>query len=243
MKINSEITDIDVNLWDYHQTKDNIDVFNGAEYRLDFVINKLVRLLTNKRARVLDIGLGSGYLLKKLEKIGFETYGLDISRVNIKRLKKILTNTHLELGNINKMPFKNEYFDAIVASEILEHLDDKDLTKALKEISRCLRKNGVFVVTVPADENLRDLEIFCPYCKKTFHRYGHKQSFSKTRLNLLFKNNFNDFKIIKFLEIDKNAGLYLRFKHKIKMKLVNLPLPYFESFIGRYMVYGFKTNK
>ena len=73
----------------------------------------------NKKRRskksFLEAGCGSGGNLWMLSKEGFKTYGLDFSKESIKILKKILIKrklkANLKVGNMSKMPFKNNLFD------------------------------------------------------------------------------------------------------------------------------------
>ena len=52
------------------------------------------------------------------------------------------------LGNSYKLPFKDDEFDLIVCSEVLEHLHEYN--DALKEIKRVLKPRGYFLASVPA---------------------------------------------------------------------------------------------
>jgi ubiquinone/menaquinone biosynthesis C-methylase UbiE len=61
-------------------------------------------------------------------------------------IKCVLTN--VELG----LPFKNNSFDCIIASELLEHLNQPKTF--FKEVARVLRKRGVLVLTTPNFDNL-----------------------------------------------------------------------------------------
>jgi SAM-dependent methyltransferase len=51
-------------------------------------------------------------------------------------------------GDATALPFHDACFDAVIASEVLEHVPDD--TKALAELRRVLRSGGVLAVTVPA---------------------------------------------------------------------------------------------
>ena len=75
------------------------------------------------------------------------------------------------------MPFSDGNFDFVVASEVLEHLNDDQLESGIKEIIRALCHDGWFLGTVPYCENLLLNQAICPKCGETFHRWGHKRSF------------------------------------------------------------------
>lgn len=100
--------------------------------------------------KILDAGCGDGFYLHLLSNLGkFELVGLDSEPRALKSATKNLKGRRVKLieGNILKMPFKNNSFDKIVCSEVLEHLQD-DLT-SLKELKRVLRPGGVLMITVP----------------------------------------------------------------------------------------------
>ena len=61
-------------------------------------------------------------------------------------------NVDLQIDISNMDKINNEEFDILIASDVLEHVyDDK---RAIREIYRILKKNGVAVITVPQPDNL-----------------------------------------------------------------------------------------
>ncbi len=70
----------------------------------------------------------------------------------------------------------------VVMSEVLEHLEDDVLSATLAEVRRVLVECGIFIGTVPANENLRLNAVVCPCCNETFHRWGHVRTFSEASL-------------------------------------------------------------
>lgn len=106
--------------------------------------------------KILDVGCGRGLVFMALDlikkrKIKFEYYGIDL---NSKFLKSIKTKAILSIGSVTKMPYKNNFFDLIVASQVLEHLTEKDLSLALKEIRRVLKSKGLFYLETPNPKSL-----------------------------------------------------------------------------------------
>src|SRR3989344_2109518 len=101
-----------------------------------------------KDSKIIDIGCSGGLLLAELKSKGYNNvYGLDISKQAIEICKKSgLKNTFV--GNALKTDFEDESFDVIIASDVLEHLNDDK--KALSEWNRILRKNGKIILFVPA---------------------------------------------------------------------------------------------
>ncbi|GBE17276.1 glycine/sarcosine/dimethylglycine N-methyltransferase [bacterium BMS3Abin15] len=184
----------DAVLWDYHQTE-NVAHLIPAYIRQDMLYRKVAKRIDG--GKVIEIGFGDGYLLSKLSN-KYECYGADISDKNIEKTKKILKEkASLSLvGTDGRLPFEDNYFDAFIASEVLEHMSDEELQKTIYEVQRVLMPGGYAFVTVPAEENLKNNECFCPNCKSRFHKWGHKQRWDKE----IIKKTFNNFKIIDISE-------------------------------------------
>ncbi|MEW6108616.1 MAG: methyltransferase domain-containing protein [Nitrospirota bacterium] len=142
-----------------------------------------------KIGKVLDIGIGDGYLLEKLG-CHFELYGIDISALNIQKTQAIFTEkkivAHLKEGCVDGIPFPDNMFDFVIASDVIEHVDDETLLRGIKEIYRVLKTGGYFIGTVPANENLHDNTVYCPNCHNTFHRWGHQQTFDVKKIKSIF---------------------------------------------------------
>lgn len=102
-----------------------------------------------KEMRVLDAGCGTGRLLMKIKDHGIfaQVYGLDIAINRIKVCKEKVPMVSLLLGDVEEMPFKGEYFDAVYLTEVIEHVHNP--LKLLAEIHRVLKRKGIIIVTVP----------------------------------------------------------------------------------------------
>lgn len=97
------------------------------------------------RLKILDIGCAFGYFLKKCDQEGWQTFGLDISAYAIERAAQE-TKAELRVFDITKerLPFPDNYFDAIVAFDIVEHLAEQKIFFA--ESRRTLKPAGIFLV-------------------------------------------------------------------------------------------------
>lgn len=113
------------------------------------IFNSLIRILGEiKGKRILEIGFGTGDILLSLAKRKADCYGIEIAGSAIDYLKSIsLCKLHLFKRKDNRLPFKSDFFDIIVCSHVLEHLEDDK--RELGEISRVLRMNGLAVLGVP----------------------------------------------------------------------------------------------
>ena len=100
-----------------------------------------------KPKTVLDVGCGEGFTLERLHKknIGENLVGIDFLKRAIEIGKKERPHLDLRQGNIYKIPFKDNSFDLVICSEVLEHVDDPE--KGLKELVRVTKKN--LLLSVP----------------------------------------------------------------------------------------------
>lgn len=171
-------------IWDYYQNEQK-EVFYGNTARLSFLA-KMV-----SRQKVLNIGVGNGAFEELALKNGADVFTLDPSEDAIEKIRlRLNLDEKAKVGYCQDIPFPDEHFDAVIISEVLEHLDETTLLKTLNEIFRVLKDRGRLIGTVPSNENLDTQRIVCPECGTKFHRWGHVQSFSLKRLNILLRQYF-----------------------------------------------------
>ncbi|MBE9502509.1 MAG: methyltransferase domain-containing protein [Chloroflexi bacterium] len=91
-------------------------------------------------ARILDIGCGAAYQCSLLKSRGYNIVCTDVANG--------VTYTNLDvLSDCSHLPSKDNCFDVVYSSHLLEHAQDK--TKALHEMMRVLDPNGNIYVIVP----------------------------------------------------------------------------------------------
>lgn len=119
------------------------------------ILRYLSRLEINS---LLDVGGGEGYhafLAKKL--LGLEIKMADLSEEACKRSKEIFSISSVA-ADVQKLPFRDDEFDAVLCSETLEHVTS--YKKALDELLRVSRR--VLLITVPLssrkkiEKNIKD---------------------------------------------------------------------------------------
>ena len=108
----------------------------------------LARVDLQKGSKILDLGCGTGALLKILEDRfpSSELTGIDLTEEMLAVAKqKLSDNVELLLGSASNLPFDSESFDWVIMSNVIGHLADKKT--ALKEIHRVLKNPGKIVIT------------------------------------------------------------------------------------------------
>lgn len=96
---------------------------------------------------VLDFGCGSGYMTIEIAKLAKKAYGIDINEYIEKINIPPILQGRLEYIRVSgeKLPFQDNFFDTILASEILPMIPDPE--KFLAEIRRVLKPNGRLVIS------------------------------------------------------------------------------------------------
>ena len=109
-------------------------------------------------SKVLDVGCGEGRhifgILNEFEDV--HCYGLDQDILSLDKCKEGLeffkeldsNDTIFMQGSVYQLPFEKNFFDLIICSEVLEHLDDYHA--AIDEIHRVLKPQGKFLPSVPS---------------------------------------------------------------------------------------------
>ena len=94
-------------------------------------INEIISLIPNCVNSVLDVGCGDGCIINRLHNAGYESYGIDISSKALSYVK-----CWKKQMSCNNLHFKDNSFDLIISSEIIEHLEDTVFMETLEEMER-----------------------------------------------------------------------------------------------------------
>ncbi|MBM3435591.1 MAG: methyltransferase domain-containing protein [Bacteroidetes bacterium] len=123
---------------------------------------------------VLDIGCGNGNISYQLAKSGFMVTGMDISENAIAEAKRSYQLPNLEFLAVRAEDigtFRDTKFDALICSEVIEHLTEPEKLTLL--FSKYLNPGGIVAVTVPNGFGPREVII-----TKPFQRMIRKQGFA-----------------------------------------------------------------
>lgn len=112
------------------------------------LIKNLKKYLT-PNSLILDAGCGTGGTFSYLKKAGFRNItSVDNSEIALKFCKKRGV-PNLRLASVNKLPFKNNTFDAVICMDVLYHQGVYP-QKAVGEFYRVLKKGGLLYIQEPA---------------------------------------------------------------------------------------------
>ena len=108
-----------------------------------------------KNSKILEIGAGSSPHVKYVEHLFDKYYFLENSKFAINFLKKKFNKQKrfkFNVYNGKKIPFKNNYFDRVIISHVLEHIDEPEVF--LEEMMLKIKKKGILSISLPADPGL-----------------------------------------------------------------------------------------
>jgi SAM-dependent methyltransferase len=120
------------------------------EFNRRFKLIEYMMVYVKYRGKVCDVGAAPFILSAMMKQAGYEVVAVDINPEEygkiLERFKIPAFRVDLERDNL---PFRDESFDAVVFSEVLEHLNPYYIYHTLSEIKRILKKNGVLILTTP----------------------------------------------------------------------------------------------
>ena len=173
----------------------NNEYFQARDY-LDFHIAESIKILMqdNNLKKVLDVGCGTGKLIRFLNENGFEANGCDNAGEALKIARQLNKKGNVVKASATKLPFKNCSFDLVASISLVEHLTKSEAKKFISEVKRILTPGGfVFLITPNFSSPARYL-----FGKKWFGYSDptHKNFFTpKTLSSLLTSYGFKNIKL------------------------------------------------
>ena len=149
----------------------------------------------------LDLGCGDGKFSSTIFSRGIMNVGLDISKDDIIKAKKISVYEALIVGDAQTMPFRKESFRVVFSNCVIEHIPNVD--KVLTEISKILKEDGVFIFTVPSERFGKYLFLHVLLQKIHLKKLAHW--YSKKRNELL--NHYNCYDPVTWKHKIESVGL------------------------------------
>ena len=158
------------------------------------------------RGKILDIGCGAGFFLRRAKEHGWEPWGIDLDGCRVAQARKHGINVLWE--TFEKANYEEEQFDVVTMFNIIEHLTNP--VAALNKVHRILKDGGLLVVETPTNDftpmRLVDLvyriskgRIYFPvkyfYTSPTGGGWGHCYRYSRKTITTILEKT--QFKIIK----------------------------------------------
>ncbi|MDD5729534.1 MAG: class I SAM-dependent methyltransferase [Candidatus Omnitrophica bacterium] len=145
------------------------------------------------KGRCLEIGCGDGLMTRLLKENCGELVSVDLSANRIETARKSAGKSAVRfiLSDARALPFKDSYFDTVVAFEVIEHLPGREeQSQVLREVKRVLSADGRLVISTP------NKPVFRLYCKILKEKHStHFSEMDYFSFRGLLKKHFSSVKI------------------------------------------------
>jgi ubiquinone/menaquinone biosynthesis C-methylase UbiE len=187
--------------FDYFEERKGATAHDERRVR-EYIISKIQKNVNS----ILDVGCGNGWIAKEFLPKGKTVVSLDISVTNPSIVKKLYSNPkHFAVAADSfYLPFNDNSFDCVVASEIIEHVVDP--AGFIKELFRVVKKGGRLIITTPYKEKI--IYYLCVHCNQKTPANAHLHSFDEQKLESLYSGK--DLEGFKFEAFGNKFLIFLR---------------------------------
>ncbi len=115
---------------------------------------RALNMVKAERSRVvLDLGCGSGSLLRYLSRVFDDVMGLEIDLMCLREIAQLdIPTISLLCTDGRRLPFASGSVDIVYSIGVLEHMDH--VQECVAEVHRILRKRGSFIIGSPVESGL-----------------------------------------------------------------------------------------
>ena len=187
--------------FDYFEERKGATAHDERRVR-EYIISKIPKNVNS----ILDVGCGNGWVAKEFLPKGKQVFSLDISVTNPAIAKKLYpSEKHFGIAADSfHLPFNDNSFDCVIASEIIEHVFDP--AAFVKELFRVVKKGGSLIITTPYKEKI--IYYLCIHCNQKTPANAHIHSFDEMKLESLYSGN--DLESFKYETFGNKVLLFLR---------------------------------
>ena len=144
----------------------------------------------NKEAHIIDVACGGGHFIYFLQKAGYKnTIGIDLSEEQIEQAQK------MDIGNVETADLfehlanYSDYFQLVVANDIIEHFTKEEIIQFLDMIYRSLKPGGNVIISTLNGSSLFGASLY-------HSDFTHETGFTPTSLRQVLSTcHFKDIEI------------------------------------------------
>lgn len=169
-----------------------------------------------KNARLFDIGAGWGHFLYTAKLSGFDTDGVEISKLMHFYAENDL-GLNIRHGDFFKLEIPENHYDVVTMWDVLEHIDEPG--KAVSKVHKILKENGLFILQVPQIDSyiskkqkenwgMFSLEHISYFSKSTMEKFLERYGFELLKIKSSYEfKQYIMFTLLPVLKKRKDKGL------------------------------------
>jgi 2-polyprenyl-3-methyl-5-hydroxy-6-metoxy-1,4-benzoquinol methylase len=165
----------------------------GFTHSKNLIINGVLQYI-KKGSSVIDIGCSNGTAMKLLQDYGYVASGVDISEKAIELAQKNGLDD-CKVSKTHNIDYPDNKFNAILCTDVLEHVLEEDVDKTFIEFNRILKNNGhIFLKIALVEELNRNWDFIT-----NKHGYSNLHVLTKNEnywFDIFKKNNLKAVKIL-----------------------------------------------
>lgn len=188
------------------------------EELIRFVAQNYYNTIRND-TRILDVGCGTGAATWFIAREGFSTTGIDGSNTAItkakKRFKEEGLNGDFLIGDIEKINYPDDYFDAVTDIVAIQHNTYNKILEIIKETHRVLKPGGK-LFSMMVQKGSYGYGLGFEFEKNTFDQVPEGPYAGKGIIHFTDANEIKDiFSIFEAIDIECSMRTFNNFKNKI----------------------------